>query len=196
MSGVRVPLRPLPTSGEMLSGRSMADGRVMPRAIVHIGVEKTGTTYLQRFLRLNAKALAERGVGYPEFLNPRAKDHNHHALAAYAVDAVTAQDIHRFHAVTPDSQEDFRAATRDRLAAEVSAAPHKRWVFSSEHLSSRALSPESVHRVADLMHGAGLDPRVVVFVRPQEDMIESTFSTRIVSGDVEPFDFEDALAER
>jgi hypothetical protein len=46
------------------------------------------------------------------------------------------------------------------------------------------------------MHGADLDPRVVVFLRPQEDMIESTFSTAIVSGNVEPFDFDDAVADR
>jgi hypothetical protein len=46
------------------------------------------------------------------------------------------------------------------------------------------------------MRGAELDPRVVVVLRPQEDMIESTFSTAVVSGRVEPFDFEDAVLDR
>jgi hypothetical protein len=165
-------------------------------AIVHIGVEKTGTTYIQQFLRLNAEALAERGVGYPGFLNRSARDNNHHALAAYAVDAAGEQDIHRFHGVTSESQAEFRAALRRRLATEVSATAYRRWVFSSEHLSSRALSPESVKRLVELMRGADLDPRIVVVLRPQEDMIESAFSTAIVSGNVEPFDFDEAVADR
>lgn len=170
----------------------------MPRAtaLVHIGVEKTGTTYLQRLLVQNSETLGEHGVGYPGFLNRSERDANHHALAAYAVDALPEQDIHRFHRVTAASQDRFRADLRDRLRAAVAEQGHDRWVFSSEHLSSRALSRESVQRVADLMGAAGLDPRVVVFVRPQEDMIESTFSTAIVSGRVEPFDFEEAVADR
>lgn len=37
-----------------------------PRVVLHVGLPKSGTTYLQHALRSNAEALADRGVLYPQ----------------------------------------------------------------------------------------------------------------------------------
>lgn len=39
----------------------------MTRLVVHIGLEKTGSTYLQEFLQANVAQLAAEGVAYPDF---------------------------------------------------------------------------------------------------------------------------------
>lgn len=46
--------------------------------IVHIGLEKTGTTSLQKFLSLNQTIFKDSQYAYPEFL----KSENHKALLA------------------------------------------------------------------------------------------------------------------
>ena len=37
-----------------------------PRVVLHVGLPKSGTTFLQHALRRNAEALADRGVLYPQ----------------------------------------------------------------------------------------------------------------------------------
>lgn len=165
-----------------------------PTAVVHIGVEKTGSTYLQGLLLKNAAGLAKQGVGYAKFLAPTHG--NQHILAAYAVDTPPRQDIHRFHQVTAATQPEFRKYLRGRLTAAVAEHDFDRWVFSSEHLSSRVVTSDSVERFVDLISSAGLTPRLLLYVRPQEDMIESTYSTAISSGSVERFDLDREIAHR
>lgn len=54
------------------------------RAIVHIGMPKTGTTSLQRTFSLNAERLLQAGIFYPVGL--QSSPINHRILAAYAMD--------------------------------------------------------------------------------------------------------------
>jgi hypothetical protein len=158
---------------------------------VHIGLEKTGTTYLQTMLRDNAELLRQRGVIYPEFLGSV----NHHRLVAYARDADPPMDVHRWSAVSQANQDRFRADLRRQLRGEVSASPDS-WLLSCEHLSSRLVDDESIARLVDLLVDAGLKPRVVVFLRAQEDMIESTYSTAVLAGISDPFDVDRVVAHQ
>lgn len=50
----------------------------MSRLILHIGTHKTATTSIQRFLRHNQAALAERGVFYPDYSLINRKPHYAH----------------------------------------------------------------------------------------------------------------------
>jgi len=163
-----------------------------PRAVIHIGLEKTGTTYLQNLLRDNAEELARQGVNYPASFGYI----NHHALAAYAVDASSVQDIHRWNGVTAANQDEFRGALRRRLAAEVASRPARSWLFSCEHLSSRLHTQEAVDRLVELMRACGLDPEVLVLLRPQGEMIPSMFSTAVISGATAAFDVGVSIANR
>jgi hypothetical protein len=168
----------------------MTDTR--PRAAVHIGLEKTGSTYLQEFLHTNAEMLRARGHAYPTFLGTS----NHHALAAYALDARPAQDIHRWNGVTGHNQEDYRRQLRRQLGAAVADSSSQHWLFTCEHLSSRLTTQAGVDRCVDLLRACGLEPQVLLFLRPQEEMIESTFSTAVISGATASFDLNTAIADR
>lgn len=61
-----------------------------PRLIVHAGLHKTGTSYIQRFLHQNASILASRGIDYPAAPALR-ENHSHIAsqVRLKALDKVT-----------------------------------------------------------------------------------------------------------
>lgn len=151
------------------------------RAVIHIGVEKTGTTYLQAALHASSDVLSRAGWSYPTFLGAA----NHHALAAFAVDPVYDQDIHRWHGVTPDNVGETRERFADRFCTQTAAG--SRWIFSSEHLSSRATLKDA-QVLAALLDRAGLRPTIVFYVRRQDSMIPSSFSTAVKAGSPKPFD--------
>ena len=44
------------------------------RIVIHCGLHKTGTSYLQSIMRRNRELLAARSISYPEYLNERSQD--------------------------------------------------------------------------------------------------------------------------
>ena len=50
----------------------------MSRLVLHIGTHKTATTSIQKFLRFNSQALAERGVFYPDYTLVNKSTHYAH----------------------------------------------------------------------------------------------------------------------
>ena len=143
-------------------------------AIVHIGTEKTGTTTIQHFLRLNRQRLAEQGIGVPETLGPIT----HTWLATFAQ--------------TGDSDEDEAETVSDALKAtrlqefetEMSALPPgiQRVLFSSEHLHRRLATTEEVQRLRDLLSKYFGSIRVLVYIRRQDRLAASLYSTKIRYG--------------
>lgn len=143
----------------------------MTRIVLHIGLEKTGTTSIQRFCSSHRERLArEHGILYPA----------HAALChAEAHAALTA-------ALLPASSCDFvgpearpevvevMAALEDALATKPEVL-----VLSSEHLSSR-LSPAQIAQLAQLLCRHPVE--VLAYLRRQEDMGVAAFSTHLKCG--------------
>jgi uncharacterized small protein (DUF1192 family) len=150
---------------------------MLRRAILHIGTEKTGTTTLQHFLATNRAALAARGWVYPRFCGEK----NHTGLAAYALDDARRDPIAEpFGVHCAEDVEPFRARMRAAAAAELDGAPGA--IFCSEHCHSRLTDASEVARLRDFLGGFFDEVRVCVYLRRQDQVALSLYSTRLKSG--------------
>lgn len=147
------------------------------RCILQIGTEKTGTTTLQAFLAGNRDRLAKRGIRYPRF--PGNK--NHTGLAAYAMDDGRTDAIRGAFGVHDEGAvADFR--TRIQMLAGAELGTEGTVVFCNEHCHSRLKASREVQRLADLLgpHFDRID--VAVYLRRQDQVAVSLYSTRLKSG--------------
>ncbi len=151
------------------------------RAILQIGTEKTGTTTLQLFLASNRATLAERGFVYPSFCGAR----NHTGLAAYALAPARLDPIREsFGATSPEHVAEMRARLRRAAATELSAEAvrDKSAIFCNEHCHSRLISEAEVRCLRDFLRPFFEDVQVCVYLRRQDQVALSLYSTRLKSG--------------
>jgi len=146
---------------------------------LHIGTEKTGTTYIQNFLRDNQSELLKQG-----FLYPRTPGEiNHTKLTAYAQDDNTFDDLRSFlKTKQPQEVIHFRKAFEKEFFKELKRCPVGNIIFSGEHCSSRLLTHREISRLKDLLDQAGHDIKVIIYLRRQDQYLLSTYSTWVKSG--------------
>ena len=150
------------------------------RAILQIGTEKTGTTTLQHFLARNRTRFAERGFVYPRFCG----EINHTGLAAYALDPAKTDPIRDFFgATTEDSVQAMRARLRAAAADELFGS--KDAIFCNEHCHSRLKKADEVRTLRDFLAEFFDEIQVSVYVRRQDQVALSLYSTRLKSGGVD-----------
>ena len=100
----------------------------MSRLVVHIGLEKTGSTYLQAFLRANVDYLAEQGVGCPDLW--RGGEHLNFLMAGQP-DIGWMQ--RRYEIRSPAQLDDLRREVHGKL--EEMASTYPTTIITSERLS-------------------------------------------------------------
>ncbi len=151
------------------------------KAIIHIGAEKTGTTSIQAFCTANRALLARQGILYPACLGSA----NHMALAAYALDDDKIDDVRLALGVSaPGDIACFRKRLVASLAGEIrDAGEVTTLLFSAEHLQSRLVEEEEVARLKSLVGALADDMRIVVYLRRQDRVAVSHYSTRLKAGD-------------
>ncbi|MFT6563823.1 MAG: hypothetical protein ACJAY5_000563 [Actinomycetes bacterium] len=147
----------------------------MATLYLHIGTHKTGSTYLQSYLKKNVSGLREQGWSYPEFFG-RA---NHMSLPFIFQGKITRF----FHSVGLGDEESL-AAAKQRWAEELSrrVAGSSRWIITSEFLSQRLLLPDQVQPLIDFLRLYFDEIVVVAFVRRQEYVLPSRFSQDTKAG--------------
>lgn len=148
------------------------------RAILQIGTEKTGTTTLQRFFAVNRASLARAGYVYPRFCG----EQNHTGLAAYALHPAKADAIREpFGVRTKEDVEPMRARMRAAARLELDAGCDA--IFCSEHCHSRLSSTNEVAMLRDFLAPFFDEIKVCVYLRRQDHVAVSLYSTRLKSGD-------------
>lgn len=145
----------------------MTAGRTI---VFHIGLERTGTTALQRFCVRNRTALAESSILYPT--SGRAfRGLNHLGLAA-----VYMPPAHRDHFVNGrDGRDEVVASLKREIAASGAATI----LLSCEHFSSRFRRAQIDALAADF---AEYECRVAVTLRDHLTRFYSIYATHIASG--------------
>ena len=150
------------------------------RAIVLIGTEKTGTTTLQNFLALNRKLLVERGFFYPGFCG----ETNHTGLAAYALAPCKTDDIRApFGYDSPADLTAMRARLLDAARVEL-VDRAETTIFCSEHCHSRLNSAEEIATLHGLLSEFFDDIQIAIYLRRQDQVALSLYSTQLKSGAV------------
>lgn len=175
--------------------------RIAPKAILHIGAEKTGTTSLQKFLSSRRSELSDSGYHYPIFPG----NVNHFKLAAYAQDDNTFDDLRLFAGIRNLSDvKAFRKKFEFEAFAELSKFRGRNLIFSSEHCQSRLRSKPEVLRLKDFLYQFVEEVDICVYLRRQDRLAVSRFSSVVKFGgggdvleqeDIEPsyWDFQRLL---
>lgn len=147
------------------------------RAILQIGTEKTGTTTLQQFLAANRSVLAARGYVYPRFCGAT----NQTGLAALALDDARTDTIRELFAAAADA-DIGRLRARMRAAARVELADVRTAIFCNEHCHSRLTTAAEVAALHAFLREHFDDIQVCVYLRRQDQVALSLYSTYLKSG--------------
>jgi len=153
------------------------------RVVLHIGLEKTGTTTLQRFLAANQCALKQADVLYPQATAP-------HAVLPLCVQEVRGDALQRRNGISGRSDvRAFRQRVEQAMQREFSEAGCSTMVLSSELCSSRLRTDEELCELRDILSEYAAAPTIVVYIRRQDEYLVSLHSTAVQSGSVAPLDF-------
>ncbi|MDQ2762338.1 MAG: hypothetical protein M3Y22_02235, partial [Pseudomonadota bacterium] len=155
----------------------------MTECVLHIGVEKTGSTSIQFTLAKNRAKLLARGVLYPRAMGER----NHVKAYAYASESGVDEVKSKWNLDSPAAIESFRLEVQEELIKELAAHPADIVCISNEHCSSRLLTGPEIGRLADLLGGLCSRVRVVAYLRPQGEALRSAYSTYVKTGGMKPF---------
>lgn len=160
------------------------------RIVLHIGLEKTGSTAIQAFCARHADALRADGILYPSGLG----DRNHVHLAMAAANFPASRDIRLRVGIHDEAA--LRAFT-DRalrsLKAEIDRARPHTLLLSSEHFSSRLLADPPLRRLHAMLSALAAEIRVIVYLRRQDETLLSLYSTFAKCGGTDPLE---AFADR
>ncbi len=137
----------------------------MRRIVVHIGLERTGSSAIQRFMAMNRVALRVMGVRYPRQLHPDETPRDKH----YDLAAALLGDGSRAAGADLDAAE----TVFEHYLAE--AGRHRLTVLSDEKLGSPA--PHVAARLAPRV--GNRDTRIVVYLRRQDEWALSAYRAAV-----------------
>lgn len=175
-------------------------GRRIRRCIVHIGLNKTGSTTIQGWLAANRDALAEQGIRYDPFEGQPQPSMAHAigftSLAVHHEGRIVPSADARAHLKidTLDDQarlvEDFEARAED----SITNGNYGTYVISSEFLPAWLPRPEMAKLFHDWLEQRFDRVRYVVYIRDQIDWVPSAYAQMIKMGGTESL--EDYLERR
>lgn len=151
----------------------------MKKCILHIGVHKTGTSYLQGALCDNKERLYDQGIYVSDVLKPQ-----HGVIARYALPNNDIQFFRRrLGETTPEKIRAWRDAVDkelDSITSDINLSDHT-LVLSDEQLSVFHKKPD-IDSVYDLISSRFDDIDVVVYIRPQHERLVSGYIENIKTG--------------
>lgn len=165
---------------------------------IHIGTEKTGTTSLQNFFQLNREVLAENGIWYPKCVGIE----KHFSLSIYCRAESIMDDLNaRTDLNSIGSIRKFKNELPGKLLEEMSSLHYspRKLILSSEHLSSRLFNRHELEKLKELVSLFSAKPKIVIYLRRQDEFLISSYSTYIKSGGTEEFtipEIDQELAKR
>ena len=151
------------------------------KAVLHIGAEKTGTTALQAFLADNRGVLPAEGYAY---LQSAGLPYNR-KLATYCFNEDRSDDHHQvLGIVEAEKRAPWAKQFLHDLDAELRGLPESvhTVIFSSEHFHSRLFHIEEIQRLKDLLSPYFESFSVVCYLRRQDQMATSLYSTALKCG--------------
>lgn len=143
----------------------------MKEIILHVGLEKTGTTYLQNVFSLNKEKLAHAGILYPK---AGLEDRHHYWIAKALGFNFEHEKFDRSRLVV----------VREEIIKELSDTECQRILISSEHFDFN-VSKEACNQVKTFF--SGFNVNVVIFLRNQIDYAQSLYIEHVKWGGEQTF---------
>jgi len=127
----------------------------MRRLYLHIGLHKTGTSYLQRLLLQNRGLFADAGLGLGPYQNPVTGSHH------------------------PILDQLVRPGGPEAVFARAAAAPGDRLLISSEGLSHEIEEKPGYLQAVYAAAARHFEPHIVIFLRRQDMLKESVYAEAV-----------------
>ncbi len=151
------------------------------KAILHIGVEKTGTTTIQRALAEERDRLAAGGVLFPQIFG----SDNHMEIAVAAMDDDRRDELRLAELGRQDcSLTEYRRRVKTTLKDRASKGDYHSLLISNEHCHSRLTSVADVQRLKDFFSETFdiEEFKIIAYLRRQDRLAVSLHSTRVRLG--------------
>ncbi|KJS28155.1 MAG: hypothetical protein VR75_00260 [Hyphomonadaceae bacterium BRH_c29] len=146
------------------------------RIVLHIGLEKTGTTAAQAYWSQNFDRNQERGVWYSKSLGRPL----HTRLVVYASRDFLGPVLETQYGISDEtSYQEFRTKTEADLENELRLAREagcSHFLISHEFFHSKIRNTEDIERVADLLKRLGESVEVLCVLRRPADLFASTMN--------------------
>lgn len=143
------------------------------RLVIHIGMHKTGSSSIQRFLSRNRLALRLFGVFYPESRGADGRRESKHNALFKAIS-------HEADHGAPHPRLGASAALVRSVGDRIERAGPRVAILSAEGFSGE--KPAFAEALAPL--GRRFDTKIIVFLRRQDEWLESFYRQMILSEDV------------
>ena len=161
------------------------------KCVLHIGTEKSGTTSIQSFLQKNRGIFLDNDYYIPISPSISSRNFNHRKLATAMLDIDHVDDARKALEIQDtDSFSNWRNFFLEQLSEEINNNNnYKKYVFSSEHLSSRLVSIEEITRLKLYLQRFFDTVEIVLYIRRQDKYAVSLYSTALKAGSVHEFTF-------
>ena len=150
---------------------------------LHIGVEKTGTTSIQKFLYLNRSLLNQNGYQLTDSLSKP----NNTGITVLSLSSFKSEEIKHFSDVSTEEKFNKKKQfLKWGIKEEVKKAKlGSKFIFSNEHMHSLLSSREEIDFLKKFLQSLGFtDFTVLVFVRPIIEMVRSRRSTAFKNANI------------
>ena len=156
------------------------------QALVHLGIPKTGSSTIQKFLAANVQALAAQGIGYRP--SPLTKNHIEYLVITFDRLGKLIDDVPlrlRLGITDLASQHAWAKAAEQRIKADLAQFPGKRWLISCEMLGWPFRPEDFCRAFQDWAQGIFGAVTYIVFLRAQDSWLCSEYSQRLRNGSTE-----------
>lgn len=164
------------------------------KLVLHIGTEKTGTTFLQKWLYENHKSLSAQQI----YLSKTIGIPNNRKLVSYFRKA--PDDFWNANGIkTPVEHSRFFDGFIDNFEQELRDAEntHDTIIITSEHFHSRLINDEDLQEFAEFCLKNFDSIIILCYLRPQWEVRKSLYSTAIRSGHTRLFsEFDKGFTEQ
>ena len=153
----------------------------MKELFLHIGTQKTGTTSIQTFLKLNKLKLSAKEIYVPTSLDVGNGHHRWITLLSSEINKVDSFSLN----LEFKSKEEKKIKIEEKLDSfnkEVEKKTHGKWIISCEHLQSELTSQSDILKLKNILINLFDKVTVILYIRNPLDTVVSLWSTQTKYG--------------
>ena len=143
---------------------------------LHIGTEKTGSTYIQNFIDLNRDILKENNILIPESTSVRG---NHIWITSFGY---LEEDYKNFNKKNKFRNNYEVSKKLEDFKKEINSSNSEMCIISNEHLSSRLKNQKQIEKLYLLLNNLFDEIKIIIYIRQPIKAATSLLSTMIKSG--------------